>query len=104
MYEIKKIDVLSAAKISTFISSAVYLVAAVCFVIFLFIVDNYAVKYFFDSDLGDFTYLSVLGIAVIVGIVGFGAGAAAAAVYNLVADHFGGIKLDIILREDKDNN
>ncbi len=104
MYEIKKIDILSVAKLSAFVITAVYLVAGICFTIFLFIVSSYSVRHFFDADFDDFTFLSLLGIAVIVGIVGFGAGAAGAAVYNLIARSMGGIKMDIILRDDEDKN
>lgn len=101
MYEIKKFDVLATARITAFVVMAVYLVAATSLVIILFITDDYAIRHFFDPEFDDFTLVSILGIAIIVGIVGFGAGAAGSAVYNKISGKFGGIKMDIEMVDDE---
>ncbi|XOU94545.1 MAG: hypothetical protein ACNFW9_00595 [Candidatus Kerfeldbacteria bacterium] len=101
MYEIKKFDVLSTARITAFVITAVYLVAATSLVIILFITNDYATRHFFEPEFDDFTFVSVLGIAIIVGIVGFGAGAAGSAVYNKIAGKFSGVKMDIEMIDDE---
>ena len=101
MYEIKKIDILSFSKLFAAVIVAIYLVVTICFSIFYASIDSYNMRHFFTADFDRFSILWIAAMTVVFAIIGFGAGAAGAAVYNLVAKSTGGIKMDIILRDEE---
>ncbi|MDP2684135.1 MAG: hypothetical protein Q8P20_03690 [bacterium] len=101
MYEVKKINVLSAAKICTFIIGGSYIIWGVIFGGAMFLFSG-----FYSNDL--FSYGGFPIIAILIGIVasaaiGFGLGALVAFIYNIVAGWLGGIKIDIQLVHEEDH-
>lgn len=104
MYEIKKIDVLSAAKISALI--------AVIFSIVPFVVSFIPMIFGFVGGMGrsgmpfaPFVFLlGPLFFPIVFGVIGFIQGALGAFLYNLVSEHItGGLEMEIVLKEE-DNN
>lgn len=111
MYEIKKLNVLSVAKIQSFLMMAGYLVWMILFILLsLFFASSYYFDHFldFNLDLGELIYgpsiLTLLVGLIIFGIIGFITGAIGALVYNIIASWIGGIKMDIILTKKKDES
>jgi len=110
MYEIKKINVLSVAKIQSFLMIAGYLVWMILFILLsLLFAGSYYFDHFFDFnlDLGELIYgpsiLTLFVGLIIFGIIGFITGAIGALIYNLIASWIGGIKMDIILTAKKED-
>jgi len=102
MYEIKKINVLSAARIFTFIVCGSYIVWGL---LFGGIITMFSGFYYYSGmfGYGGFPFIGILiGVAVSAG-VGFGMGALLAFIYNLVASWLGGIKMDLELVSDGNN-
>jgi hypothetical protein len=103
MYEVKKLNVISVAKIQTFVVMAGYLVWAIIFSAYILILNSYMARYFFDLDFDYFGILAILVGLVVSGIVGFASGAIGALIYNLIASWIGGIKMDIELVEEEED-
>lgn len=105
MYEIKKLDVLSVAKIQTFLTMAGYFVWLVFFGFIQFVslgrLDD--LSDFFGFGTGGFWIIiaALIGGPIVFGVIGFICGAICALIYNLIASWLGGIKMDIILSEKK---
>jgi len=110
MYEIKKLNVLSMAKIQTFLMMASYLIWAILVILLplIFGGELYYNFFNFDLDLGELIYgpsmLTLLVGLIIFGIIGFIAGVIIALLYNLIASWIGGIKMDIILTKEKEED
>ena len=102
MYEVKKIDVLSAAKINGFIAVAGYSIWAVFASVFIIGLGGYASRNFFDFNFSSFSILAILVGFVVSGIAGFGTGAIGALIYNLVSSWIGGIKVHLTLTSDEE--
>ena len=100
MYEIKKLSVLSVARIQTFIVTVAYTVGTLIMTTVILISSSYERRNFFDFEIDDFTIFTVLMWLVISAAIGFIVGALTALVYNLVAKWIGGIKMDITLEQD----
>lgn len=104
MYEIKKVNVLSAAKLSAVISTAAYVLWALIITAIALMSSSYTRRNFFDSDLDDFTiWALVIGLVISVA-AGFGGGALMAWIYNLVSSWIGGLKVKIILDEEDEED
>lgn len=99
MYEIKKLHVLSVAKLQAAIVISMYVIWSFLMIVIVLLSSEYSRRRFFqfDFDLGDFNILTLLGGLVISGIIGYAMGALASAVYNLVTNWTGGIKMDIVV-------
>lgn len=104
MYEIKKVNILSLAKVSAFITLACYLVWAIIMVVLMFFIGGYTSRYFFEFNFYNFSILVVLVGLVGSGIAGFGAGALSAVIYNLIAAWTGGLKVDITLEPEEESS
>jgi len=104
MYEVKKLGVLSVAKIQTFIVTVAYTVGALILTAISLLSSSYTRRNFFVFEIDDFTIFSVLMWLVISAAIGFIVGALTALVYNLVAKWIGGIKMDITLEPDDEDN
>lgn len=110
MYEIKKLNVLSVAKIQTFLAMAGYLIWMILFMLLTVLTGSYRLDelFSFDLDLSGLIYgpsiLTLLVMLIVVGIIAFIAGALLALFYNLIASWIGGIKMDIILTKEKEES
>lgn len=108
MYEIKKLNVLSVAKIQTFLAMAGYLIWMILFMLLTVLTGSYRLDelFSFDLDLSGLIYgpsiLTLLVMLIVVGIIAFISGALLALVYNLIASWIGGIKMDIVLTKEKE--
>ncbi len=97
MYEIKKVKVLSLAKISACLG----LVSSFIFALIALI--PYFLGVFFSPGWASYSGfpLLVLLIIPICTIISFVSGLVLGLVYNFVASHFGGIEMGIVLKEEK---
>lgn len=95
MYEIKRITVFSGAKIGALLG--VFLVI-VLFIV-LFMVQFFFSGYYSGPSFNEFSQLMMVIVFSVVG--GFFGGGLWALIYNLIAEHIGGIEMEIILKEDK---
>jgi hypothetical protein len=103
MYEIKKIDIWSAAKITALI--------AVIFSIIPFVVSFIPVLFGIMGTMGRGApfapFLFLLGplfFPVFFGVIGFIQGAIGAFLYNLVSEHItGGVEVEIVLKEKRES-
>lgn len=95
MQHLKKIDILSAAKICGLISGSIYLVGSLAVIIFgsLF-VSQESLNRFDVLGFGSTLFATIL-FALLVGAVNFIIGALAASVYNLAAKLSGGLKVEL---------
>ena len=100
MYEIKKLSVLSVAKIQTFVVTAAYTIGALIVTTIGLLSSSYTRRNFFDFEIDDFTIFAVIMWLIITAAIGFIVGALTTLVYNLVAKWIGGIKMDITLEPD----
>lgn len=100
MYEIKKLNVLSVAKIQTFVVTAAYTIGALIVTTISLISSSYTRRNFFDFEIDDFTIFAVLMWLVISAAIGFIFGSLTTLAYNLVAKWIGGVKMDITLEPD----
>ncbi|MFA6098752.1 MAG: hypothetical protein WCV50_03180 [Patescibacteria group bacterium] len=102
MYEIKKLNIISLAKITTFISVGGYLLWAVFAIPLILLSSGYSSSHFLDMDT---SYFGILGVFIgLIGsaVVGFIGGLISAVIYNLVAAWIGGLKLEITLEPDEE--
>jgi len=102
MYEIKKLNVISVARICTFITLVSFLLWAFIWIIFASATSSYFVEYFFQADFDDFTILWVLVGTIASALIGFISGAIGALVYNVISSWIGGIKMEIELLPDEE--
>ena len=100
MYEIKKVNILSVAKISACLGLIISLIP-VLFGLFIFL----GGLFFSSSGQGfafNLPFLLLFIFPVIFAIAGFIKGLIFGFIYNLIVPRIGGVEMDIILKEEKE--
>ncbi len=91
MTTVKKVDVMSAAKIM----GCIYLILALIFDVFVLIGILYSVASKAESGVIGMQFGILIGVPVFYGIIGFIGGAIMSSLYNLAASKIGGIKIEL---------
>ena len=92
MAELKKIGVLFLAKLQAIIMAVAGLIAGILYSFGGFIYDVFTIGINGGTALA---FLALIGMPILFAMVGFIAGAIGAVLYNLVAQWFGGIEMDL---------
>ncbi len=100
MKVIKKVDILSVAKLSGVLVGGIYLVAGVVISIIVFILGIPAIKTFDVLGLGS-ALLATLLVAILMGAICFILGAIVGWLYNICSKLIGGIHFELAEAEDK---
>lgn len=100
MYVIKKVDPLSVAKMSAILAIIIGLVPMIIMFIVGLVFGSIASGFgMFDYYSFQYIFLPLIIGPIIAIIVGFVGGLIYAWLYNLIADKFGGIKMEIVLEQ-----
>ncbi len=91
MKEIKRIDIMSYAKIYAVIFAVIGLLAG----LIIAAVGSFFTELRGSSGFGNFGALSIIIFPILYGCLGFVAGMIAAGIYNLLAGWVGGIKIEL---------
>ena len=97
MYEIKKVKILSVAKIGACIGLVISLVPVLFMFFFLFT----GLIWGSQSDFFGFPFLALFIFPITFTIVGFVKGLILGFIYNLITPRVGGIEMEIVLKEEK---
>lgn len=92
MKTIKKIGVLSLAKIQGILMAIFGLIAGIIFALFSTALSSVAGAEVFGATTG---VVAIITLTITYGVIGFIAGAIGALIYNLVAGWVGGIQIDL---------
>lgn len=95
MQTIKKIGILSMAKVQAIISIILGFIIGIIYAMAMVIAGAVSGSGAFGAMTGLLALLSIIGFPIIYGIAGFVFGIITAAIYNLVAGWIGGIEIEL---------